>query len=81
MNLFWAFGLANKNPILETGEMMDPEYGGAGNFALLVVGRFPKEIQWIIIVIITSCFDLTPEQQALVDKISRGVYRPCCGNP
>ena len=25
-------------------------------------------------------FALTPEQQALVDKVSRGIYRPCCGN-
>ena len=33
LNLFWALGLANKNPILENGEMADPRYGGAGNFA------------------------------------------------
>ena len=33
LNLFWALGLANKNPILEEGEMMNPAYGGAGNFA------------------------------------------------
>ena len=25
-------------------------------------------------------FNLTSDQQALVDKISRGIYRPCCGN-
>jgi len=25
-------------------------------------------------------FNLTPEQQSLVDKVSRGIYRPCCGN-
>jgi len=25
-------------------------------------------------------FTLTTEQQALVDKVSRGIYRPCCGN-
>ena len=33
LNLLWAFGLANKNPILEEGPMMDARYGGAGNFA------------------------------------------------
>src|SRR3989344_1367366 len=34
LNLFWALGLANKNPILEDKtEMMNPAYGGAGNFA------------------------------------------------
>ena len=33
LNIFWAFGLANKNEILEKGPMSDPKYGGAGNFA------------------------------------------------
>ena len=25
-------------------------------------------------------FNLTDEEQALVEKVSRGIYRPCCGN-
>src|SRR3989338_2614246 len=29
LNLFWALGLASKNPILDSGEMMDARYGGA----------------------------------------------------
>ena len=33
LNMLWAFGLANKNDILENGEMTDKQYGGAGNFA------------------------------------------------
>ena len=33
LNLFWALGFASKNPILESGEMTNPKYGGAGNFA------------------------------------------------
>src|SRR3989344_5202738 len=33
LNTLWAFGLSNKNPILENGPMMDPRYGGAENFA------------------------------------------------
>src|SRR3989344_8290238 len=34
LNLFWALGLANRNPILEdTSEMMNQSYGGVGNFA------------------------------------------------
>src|SRR3989344_2314133 len=33
LNLLWAFGLSNKNPILENGPMIDPKYGGAGGFA------------------------------------------------
>ena len=27
-----------------------------------------------------SYFDLTVEQQELVEGVSRGIYRPCCGN-
>ena len=79
LNLFWALGLANKNEILEKGEMMDPKYGGAENFASTggwtiakggTMEHYSKHV----------FFDLTPEQQALVDKVSRGIYRPCCGN-
>lgn len=79
LNLFWAFGLANKNPILETGEMSDPRYGGAENFASTggwtiakgnVMDHYSKH----------KLINLTPQQQALVDKVSRGIFRPCCGN-
>ena len=80
LNLFWALGLANKNPILEEGEMMNPAYGGAGNFAStggwsLAQGNTMDHYSR------HKFFDLTSEQQALVDKVSRGIYRPCCGNP
>jgi len=79
LNLFWALGLASKNPILESGEMTNPTYGGAGNFASTggwtiaqgnAMNHYSKH----------KFFDLTSEQQALVDKVSRGIYRPCCGN-
>jgi len=79
LNLFWALGLASKNEILENGEMTDRVYGGAGNFASTggwtlakgdVMDHYSKH----------KFFNLTPEQQALVDKVSRGIYRPCCGN-
>ena len=79
LNLFWAFGLANKNSILETGEMMNPAYGGAGNFAstggwTLAQGNAMNHYSQ------HKFFDLTSEQQALVEKVSKGIYRPCCGN-
>ena len=80
LNLFWALGLANKNPILEDKtEMMNPSYGGAGNFASTAgwtiangdaMSHYGKH----------ALIALTPQQQALVDRVSRGVYRPCCGN-
>ncbi len=79
LNLLWAFGLANKNPILETGEMSDPKYGGAGKFASTggwtisqgnPMDHFSKH----------TLVTLTSEQQALVDKVSQNIFRPCCGN-
>ena len=59
--------------------MTDPQYGGAGKFAstggwTLAVGGAMSHYSKHSFVI------LTPEQQALVDKVSRGIYRPCCGN-
>ena len=79
LNVFWALGLGNKNDILEKGEMSDPQYGGAGGFAstggwVIAQGdpmnHYSKH----------EFVKLTPAQQALVDKISKGIYRPCCGN-
>ena len=78
LNLFWALGLASNNPVLND-EMKDPRYGGAQNFASTAgwtlaqgdpMDHYSKH----------KFFNLTPEQQALVDKVSRGIYRPCCGN-
>jgi len=80
LNLLWAFGLANKNPILEEGPMMDARYGGAGNFAstggwtlgksnaMNYYSRYPLVV-------------LTKEQQLLVENVSKNIYRPCCNNP
>ena len=59
--------------------MMDTRYGGAERFASTAgwtmakgnpMDHYSKHV----------FFTLTSEQQALVDKVSRGIYRPCCGN-
>ncbi len=79
LNLLWALGLSNKNDILEKGPMSDPRYGGAGTFAStggwgLAKGdamNYYSKFKFI---------NLTPEQQALVEKVSKGIYRPCCDN-
>src|SRR3989338_1681423 len=79
LNLLWALGLGNKNEILENGPMTDKKYGGAGGFAstggwtLADGGAMNHYSKHRFIV-------LTPEQQTLVEKVSRGIYRPCCGN-
>ena len=79
LNLLWAFGLANKNPILENGPMQDPQYGGAGRFAstggwTIAVGDPMSHYSAHQLV------TLTAEQQALVESVSKNIYRPCCGN-
>jgi len=79
LNMFWALGLANKNAILENGEMTNPAYGGAGNFAstggwTIAKGNPMDHYSRHTLIALTAT------QQALVDKISRGIYRPCCGN-
>jgi len=83
LNLFWAFGLANKNEILEQGPMQDPRYGGAGPPA----GGFASTGGWALAkgdamehYSAHALIRLTPAQQALVEKTSKNIYRPCCGN-
>ncbi|MEK7091595.1 MAG: hypothetical protein AAB900_01275 [Patescibacteria group bacterium] len=79
LNLLWALGLANSNPILDSGEMTDPRYGGAGGFASTGGWSMAKG-QPMDHYGRHQLVKLTATQQALVDKISRGIYRPCCGN-
>lgn len=80
LNMLWAYGLSQKSPILEKGEMVAKEYGGnAGQFAstggwTLAQGDAMNHYSAHAFV------SLTTEQQALVDRVSRGIYRPCCGN-
>lgn len=79
LDMLWAFGLSNKNSILDDGEMTDPQYGNAGNFASTggwtlskgaAMDHYSKH----------AYITLTAEQQAMVDRVSNGIYRPCCGN-
>lgn len=79
LNMLWAFGLSNKNPILENGPMMDPKYGGAGNFAstggwTLAKGDAMTHYS------MHSFITLTSEQQTLVEQVAKNIYRPCCNN-
>ncbi len=79
LNMLWAFGLGNKNPILENGPMMDPKYGGAANFAstggwTLANGNAMTHYS------MHKFITLTGEQQALVERVAKNIYRPCCGN-
>lgn len=79
LNLFWALGLAQKNDILQSGEMVDQRYGGTQNFASTggwTIGKGSAMDHYSR----HTFFNLTREQQALVDKVAQGIYRPCCNN-
>ena len=79
LNMLWAFGLGNKNPILENGPMMDPRYGGAGNFASTGGWTLSNESA-MDHYSMHSFVTLTEEQQILVEKVAKNIYRPCCSN-
>src|SRR3989344_4647524 len=79
LHMLWAFGLANKNPILEKGPMMNPKYGGAGRFASTggwTLGKGNAMDHYSM----HSLATLTSGQQALVEKVAKNIFRPCCKN-
>jgi hypothetical protein len=79
LNFFWGLGLTNQNPLLEEGPMMQYSEGEIGRFASTggwTIGAKPATALYSSTPIIT----LTPEQQARLEEVASGVYRPCCDN-
>jgi len=79
LNLLWALGLGNKNDILDNGEMKDPRYGNPGNFASTggwIIAKGNPMDHYSMHPFIA----LTKEQQELVERTSKNIFRPCCGN-
>ncbi|MGE5306641.1 MAG: hypothetical protein ACM3TN_25320 [Alphaproteobacteria bacterium] len=78
VNVFWALGLANRNPLLEKLATETPEVelmrlASTGGWSL---GTKPPEEFY-------SNYDivrLTPQQQKLVGDLAGSIYRPCCNN-
>ncbi len=79
LNLFWALGLSNKNPILDSGELADTSNGGAGNFASTggwtiskgsPMNHYSRH----------AFLALTDAEQQMIDRVSKNIYRPCCDN-
>ncbi|RPI26987.1 MAG: hypothetical protein EHM70_18325, partial [Chloroflexota bacterium] len=80
LNLFWAFGLTNRNRILTDGPIVERSDGKVEDFAStggwsLAAKPIPELFASAEIVA------LTPEQQKLVEKVAQDVFRPCCNNP
>lgn len=90
LNLLWALGVGNKNPILEKGPMANFDGKTPKNPAELreKAGYFASTGGWGLAK--GSAMDyysrykfieLTTDEQALVERVSKNIYRPCCDNP
>lgn len=79
LDILWGLGLGNKNKILDEGSMVDKQYGGAGNFASTGGWTLSKE-KAMDHYSKYGFISLTEKQQAMVEELSKGIYRPCCGN-
>jgi len=80
LNYFWAVGLANKNPILTEGPIVQNSSGQ--------IERFASTGGWTLatrpVTELYASLDLIPltvEQQRRVEEVAAAVYRPCCNNP
>ncbi|MBI2634024.1 MAG: hypothetical protein HYW80_01800 [Parcubacteria group bacterium] len=78
LNLLWAFGLSNKNSILEEGPMV--QYGDPSQFASTGGWTLTKD-ETMNHYSRHAFISLTGEQQELVERVSKNIYRPCCNNP
>jgi hypothetical protein len=80
LNLFWAFGLTNKNTVLDEGPMMRNGKEAVLNFASTggwrLAARPVGELYSS-----TAIVKLTAEQQERLEEVIVKVYRPCCDNP
>ncbi len=79
LNFFWALGLTNKNPILESGLLVEQSQGDIGGYASTggwTLGRRPATELYASQTLIS----LTPEQQARLEEVASHVHRPCCNN-
>ena len=79
LNFFWAVGLANNNPILTSGPIVQHSEGQVERFASTggwSLATKPVSEVYASMNLVT----LTTEQQKLVEEVAIGIYRPCCDN-
>lgn len=80
LNYFWAVGLANKNPILDSGPIMQQSGGQIDRFASTggwTIGKKAVKDLFSSVAILP----LNAEQQGRLEEAAKAVYRPCCDNP
>ena len=80
LNSLWALGLANNNQVLTNGPMArleDARKAQLASTAGWTLGREPGP-QYLARL---DLVPLTSEQQAVLEEVAYGSYRPCCDNP
>jgi hypothetical protein len=80
LNYFWAVGLSNKNPILDSGPIQQYSGGKVFNFASTggwSLAKKPLAEIYSKLPLLT----LTEAQQKNLEEAAQAVYRPCCDNP
>jgi hypothetical protein len=80
LNYFWAVGLSNQNPILDSGPIQEYSQGKVENFASTGGWTLAKKNQGEIYSKL-PLIPLTVEQQQNLEGAAKAVYRPCCDNP
>lgn len=77
VDVLWGLGLANKNKVLETGEMIAEgdtnDFASTGGWSLGTGDPMNHYSGHYYI-------NLSDKQQELVEEIAGNIYRPCCGN-
>lgn len=77
VDVLWGLGLANKNAILEKGQMVEgnqtANFASTGGWTLGVSEPMQYYSKY-------SYINLSDKQQKIVEEIAGNIYRPCCGN-
>ncbi len=76
LNAMWAFGIANKNPVLD----QTANYNGVANLASTGGWTLGKDGAMSYFNKI-ELVKLTPAQQIIFEEVAENAYRPCCDNP
>ncbi len=77
LNVLWGLGLANKNKLLDSGDMQTSgnpaDFASTGGYTLGQGDPMSYYSKY-------SYINLSPSQQAMVEEVAKNIYRPCCGN-
>ena len=79
LDVLWALGLANRNPILTDGPMAQRGWDQAKGYASTggwTIGARPGS-EYLAAV---ELLRLTPDEQDIAEEVAFNSYRPCCGN-